>query len=267
AELFPIDIIVQGAVTRTVRDSAAFLAAAEAYRPGPRMSPVGMVEGPGNKPLRIAFFTDSAAGVESHPDCVRAVVDAAKACEELGHSVEHIRCPFEAHVVDDFFAYWGFAPFGLRLVGKRMFGPGYDHRRLDEWSQGLAAQFRLNLHRLPAILWRLRRFGRRYQELFARYDVLMTPTLASPPFAIGHISPEVPFATAVERVTHYAAFTPVQNLSGGPAISLPLGRSAEGLPVGVQLAADCGSERRLLELSYALEEARPWPTLAGVAGL
>jgi len=263
AELFPIDIIVQGALTRTVRDSAAFLAAAEQYRPGPRMSPVGMVEGPGRQRLRIAFFTDSAAGVESHADCQRAVLDAAKACEELGHSVEGIRCPFKEHVVDDFFAYWGFAPFGVRFVGKRLFGAGFDHRRLDEWSHGLAAQFRRNLHRLPAILWRLRRFARRYDELFTRYDVLLTPTLASPPFPIGHISPDVPFATAVERVMHYAAFTPVQNLSGGPAISLPLGRSAGGLPIGVQIAADCGSERRLLELAYALEEARPWPTLAG----
>jgi amidase len=264
AELFPIDIIVQGVVTRTVRDSAAFLAAAEQYRPGPRMAPVGMVEGPGKARLRIAFFTDSAAGMESHPDCQRAVVEAAKACEELGHAVEKIRCPFEEHVVDDFFAYWGFAPFGLRFVGKRLFGAGFDHRRLDEWSQGLSEQFRRNLPRLPAILWRLRRFARSYDELFARYDVLVTPTLAEPPLPLGYISPDVPFATAVERVMRYAAFTPVQNLSGGAAITLPLARSATGLPIGVQFAGDRGSERRLLELAYALEEARPWPTLAGV---
>ncbi|MFN2377257.1 MAG: amidase [Candidatus Binatia bacterium] len=264
AELFPIDIIVQGVVTRTVRDSAAFLAAAEQYRPGPRMAPVGMVEGPGKERLRVAFFTESASGVESHPDCRKAVADAAKACEELGHSVQHIRCPFDEHVVDDFFAYWGFAPFGLRIVGKRLFGPGFDHTRLDEWSHGLATQFRRNLHRLPAILWRLRRFAKRYDSLFELHDVLLTPTLAEPPFPIGHISPDVAFDTAVERVMRYAAFTPVQNLSGGPAISLPLGRSAGGLPIGVQIAADCGAERRLLELAYALEEARPWPTLAGV---
>jgi len=264
SELFPIDIIVQGVVTRTVRDSAAFLAAAEQYRPNPRMAPVGMVEGPGKQRLRIAFFTDSANGTESHADCRRAVADVAKVCEELGHAVESIRCPFPAQVIDDFFAYWGFAPFGLRLVGKRLFGPGFEHARLDEWSHGLAAQFRSNLHRIPAILWRLRRFARSYDALFSRYDVLMTPTLAEPPFRIGHISPDVPFATAVERVMRYAAFTPVQNLSGGAAVSLPLGRSTEGLPIGVQLAADCGSERRLLELAYELEQARPWPTLAGL---
>lgn len=263
SELFPVDIIVQGAVTRTVRDSAAFLAAAEQYRPGPRMAPVGMVEGPGNSRLRIAFFTDSPIGLESHPDCRRAVLDAAAACEELGHAVEQIRCPFEQGLVDDFFAYWGFPPFGLRLIGKQVFGSEFDHRLLDDWTKGLAAQFRGKLHRMPAILWRLRRFARRYDELFARHDVLITPTLAEPPAPIGYIGPHVPFATAVERVMRYAVFTPVQNVSGAPAISLPLGRSATGLPIGVQLAGDVGSERRLLELAYALEQVRPWPTLAG----
>jgi amidase len=57
----------------------------------------------------------------------------------------------------------------------------------------------------------------------------------------------------------------VQNLSGGAAVSLPLARSAEGLPIGVQLAGNVGAERRLLELSFALEEAMPWPTIADVA--
>lgn len=264
--LFPIDIIVQGVLTRTVRDTAVFLAAAEQVRPAPRMEPVGLVEGPGTTRLRIACFTDSAIGDESHADCRAAVEDAAKACEDLGHRVERIRSPFDAHVVEDFFAYWGFAPFGLRFVGKALFGAGYDHRLLDDWSRGLAAEFQRSLPRVPSILWRLRRFARHYDALFTRYDVLLTPTLAEPPFPLGHIGPDVAFGTAVDRVRRYAAFTPVQNLSGGAAISLPLGRSSTGLPVGVQFAGNRGSERRLLELAFALEEARPWPTLAGPRG-
>lgn len=261
---FPIDIIVQGALTRTVRDAAAFLAAAEQWQPSRHYAPVGLVEGPGKARLRIAAFTDSASGDESHPDCRRAVADAAAACEALGHSVEQIRCPFDNQVVDDFFAYWGFAPFGLGLVGRKVFGPGYDHSRIDAWSRGLSDQFRRSLPRVPAILWRLRRFARRYEELMTRYDVLITPTLAAPPFPLGHIGPDVPFDVAVERVMRYAAFTPVQNLSGGTAISLPLGQSEGGLPIGVQFAAGRGAERRLLELAFALEDARPWATLAGV---
>ncbi len=265
SEFFPIDIIVQGAVTRTVRDSAAFLAAAEQVRPSRRYPPVGLVEGPGTQKLRIACFTDSALGVESHPDCRRVAVEAAAACESLGHSVEWMRCPFAGHVIDDFLVYWGFTPFGLGLFGRRVFGRGYDHSRIDPWSRGLSDHFRRNLHRMPAILWRLRRFARRYDEFFRDFDVLLTPTLAEPPVAIGHISPDVPFATALERVIGYVPFTPMQNLSGGAAISLPLGRSEQGLPIGVQLAGDRGCERRLLELAYGLEHAMPWPTLASVS--
>jgi len=265
AGLFPIDIIVQGAVTRTVRDTAAFLAAAERFRPSRRLAPVGMVEGPGKERLRIACFTDSPSGAESHPDCRRATVEAAQLCETLGHAVEWMRCPFEQHVISDFFAYWGFAPFGLGLIGRRVFGAGYDHSRIDPWSRGLSEQFRRNLHRMPAVLWRLRRFARRYDALFARYDVLLTPTLAEPPVPIGYISPDVAFATAVERVMRYATFTPAQNLSGAAAISLPMARNEGGLPIGVQIAGNRGSERRLLELAYALEQAQPWPTLAGAS--
>jgi amidase len=117
---------------------------------------------------------------------------------------------------------------------------------------------------MPGILWRLKRFGQRYESLFQRYDVLLSPTLAEPPVPLGYISPDIPYDKALERLMRYATFTPVQNLSGGAAVSLPLARSAEGLPIGVQLAGNIGAERRLLELSFALEEAMPWPTIADV---
>ncbi len=263
--LFPIDIIVQGAVTRSVRDAAAFLAAAEKLRPSRRYAPVGHVEGPSAKRLRIAWFTDTSTGVESHEDCRRAVEQAMKACERLGHEVERIRCPIDGRINEDFLAYWGFAPFGLRLLGRPLFGAGYEHARLDDWSRALADHFRRNLARMPAILWRLRRSAERYERLFTRWDVVVSPTLAQPPVAIGHLGPDVPFRTAVERIMGYAAFTPIQNLSGAAAISLPLGRSRDGLPVGVHLGGNRGSERRLLELAYELESELPWPTLASAA--
>lgn len=261
-KFFPIDIIVQGAVTRTVRDAIAFVNAAEQLRPSPLYALIGAIDSPGTKPLRVACFTDSAVGVESDAECRQAVVDTARTCEALGHNVEWMRCPFDGHLVDDFFAYWGFAPFGLGLIGRQVFGKGYDHSRIDDWSRGLSDQFRRSLGRMPAVLWRLRRFAKAYEAFFERFDVILTPTLAQPPMPIGHISPDVPFDTAVERVMHYAAFTPMQNIGGGPAISLPLARSVTGLPIGVQLGANRGADRRILELALALEEAMPWPTLA-----
>ena len=62
----------------------------------------------------------------------------------------------------------------------------------------------------------------------------------------------------MDRLQHYAAFTPIQNVSGAPAISLPMGQTSLGLPIGVQLSSRVGDEKTLLELAYALEEAKPW---------
>ena len=262
SKFFPIDIIAQGVLTRTVRDTAAFLAAAEKVRPSRRYNPVGLVEGPSKPRLRIACFTEAADGTSSDAECQKATHEAARILESLGHSVEYIPCPFEPQVVDDFFAYWGFPSFGLRFLGRRIFGAGYDHSRLDQWSLGLAEHFRKNLRQMPATLWRLKRFARHYDQLFDRCDVLLSPTLTSPPVALGYISPDVAFDVAVDRVIRYATHTPPQNLSGGAAISLPLGRSSGGLPIGVHFASNCGSERRLLELAFEMEGALPWPTLA-----
>ena len=82
-----------------------------------------------------------------------------------------------------------------------------------------------------------------------------------PPPEHGYIGPEVPFDTAMERLKWFIPFTPTQNVAGGPAISLPLGRSKEGLPLGVHFASPLGDERTLLELALEIETAAPWPTL------
>ena len=77
----------------------------------------------------------------------------------------------------------------------------------------------------------------------------------------GYIGPEVPFDTVVERLKWFIPFTLTQNVSGGPAISLPLGQSEDGMPLGVQLASPLGDERTLLELALEIEAAAPWPRI------
>ena len=86
--------------------------------------------------------------------------------------------------------------------------------------------------------------------------------LAEPAQALGYLATDQPFETAFERIRAYAGFTPLCNASGAPAISLPLGRSAAGLPIGVQLAAAHGGDATLLELARSIEEARPWERVA-----
>jgi amidase len=84
------------------------------------------------------------------------------------------------------------------------------------------------------------------------------PTLADPPPPIGHLDPTADYQQIIDRLIEWVAFTPLQNATGEPAISLPLAESASGLPVGMMFAAPVGHEVRLLELAYELEEARPW---------
>jgi amidase len=95
---------------------------------------------------------------------------------------------------------------------------------------------------------------------------MLSPVVAHETPRIGHLGPDVPFRTHLVRLLRYASFTPLQNVTGSPAISLPLGRTADGMPVGVQVVAPFGHEARLLSLAYELEEVAPWRTRTAAAG-
>jgi amidase len=260
SELLPIKIVHQGMVSRSVRDTAAFYHSAEQYFRNPKLPEIGLVTRPGRR-LRIGFFTGLGEDTPSHPECVAAVADAATLCESLGHSVEQVGPPFDEQFHEDFFLLWSTLGFAITRFGNRLVHPDFDRTKVDEFTEGLANYFRDNARRVPMAIWRLRRFAHRYARGFARYDVLMNPTVAMPPPEHGYIGPEVPFETALERLKWFIPFTPTQNVSGGPAISLPLGQSQEGLPLGVQFASPIGEERTLLELALELEAAAPWQSL------
>ena len=91
--------------------------------------------------------------------------------------------------------------------------------------------------------------------------MVLTPTLARETPLIGWLDPRQDYDTVMGRLLQWVAFTPWQNATGAPAVSLPLATTASGLPQGMMLAADTGREDLLLELAYELEEARPWPLL------
>ena len=87
---------------------------------------------------------------------------------------------------------------------------------------------------------------------------MLTPTLATETPRIGHLAPTSDYDTIMDRLLEWVAFTPLQNATGDPAISLPLATTAAGLPQGMMFGAASGREATLLELAYELEEARPW---------
>ena len=178
--------------------------------------------------------------------------------EELGHRVTEIQNPVPARFKDDFLAYWSFLAFAVVRGGRRMFGPSFDRTRLDNITLGLDRRAARNLHKVPMAIRRLAASHRITARLGAQFDAVLMPTLAAVTPPIGRLDPTQDFDTVMEQLIDWAAFTPLQNATGDPAISLPLAESSTGLPVGMMLSSQRGHEARLLELAYELEEVRPW---------
>ena len=250
-------VVANGVVSRSVRDTAAFYAEAERIWPTAKLPPIGHVRHAGTRRLRIAVVTRSLLR-ESSPEVRELTLKSAALLEELGHRVDYLeKPPVPASFVSDFVLYWGLLAMGQIQQNKRAL-EGFDVTRLDNLTRGLDRHARRNLHRLPLALIRLSR-TRRYTARLARtYDVVMTPTLADETPQIGYLDPMADYQQIIDRLQEWVAFTPLQNVTGEPAISLPLALSANGLPVGTMFSAPIGHEARLLELAYELEDARPW---------
>ncbi len=156
----------------------------------------------------------------------------------------------------------GFLAWLQVRTARLMLHRGFDTSQVEPWTRGLVGYFAAERRAALWAIQRLRRFSSTFAARIVRHDVLVSPTLAAPAPALGHISPDVPFETNFERLRGYAPFTPLYNAAGAPAISLPLGQSGTGLPIGVQFAAAPGADRTLLELARSIEAARPWSSLA-----
>jgi amidase len=260
AAQMPVDVVCNGVVTRTVRDTAHFLAAAEAHRTAPGLPLVGLVEGPGERRLRIGMVIDSLTDTPTDDETRAAVVATAELLTSLGHEVVEVPLPAVDAFAEAFKHYWAMLAFSTHHFGKRVMHPQFDKSATDPLTQYLARRFARSFWRTPGAIRTLKRSEQELREHFAahRIDAALSPTLAHTTPRIGHLSPTVPFPEMFDRLVRYAAFTPLNNATGSPAVSLPLGRTAEGLPIGVQLQALHGDERTLLELSYELEAAQPF---------
>ncbi|MCU0983137.1 MAG: amidase [Pirellulaceae bacterium] len=258
ARSLPVKIVVEGVLTRSVRDTAYFLAGAEQYWPNGKLPPVGLVEGPGKRRLTIGLVLDSITGIPTCPETRSAVEQTVTLLEELGHRVEEMPPPVPRSFIDDFSDYWGFLAFLVTQFGRRRFGRSFETGRLDNLTRSLAARFRRRSWRLPLTLIRLRWNARHPAAVVMNYDLVLSPVLGHVTPELGYLSPELPFPELFRRLMRYVSFTPINNASGGPAIALPMGVAANGLPIGVQFSAVPGDERTLLEIAYELEQAKPW---------
>ncbi|MEF9881298.1 amidase [Streptomyces sp. P9-A4] len=254
----PLDIVTDGIVSRSVRDTAAFLAAAETHWRNPKLPPLGLVEGPSARRLRVGFLVDSPNGVPTDSATREAVTETVATLERLGHTVEPVELTLDPRFTEDFLTYWGMLSFLLGVTG-RGFGADFDRHRTDGLSRGLREDYLKSWRSTPGVLRRLGRTREAYAAAFRGLDLVLSPVLAHTTPRLGHLSPTVPYRTLIDRILAYVAFTPVNNVVGTPSLSLPAARpTEEGLPIGVMFSGRPGAERTLLELAFELEADRPF---------
>ncbi len=256
-------------VTRTLRDCAAMLDALAGPMPGdpfiikePVRPWVQELQAP-PRPLRIAVCTTAFSG-STDPEVVAVVESAAKSLEEFGHDID-----MAAPDVDWEAFMRGFAPMAGAGVYAFIEGiSAFTGRKPDSDTLEAAS---LAAHRygtdvtvddILGIGGPINNICRAFGEFFAEWDLFISPTTQIPAQPLGYlnqIDTEASFdcwlSSYFERLT---TFTPLFNVTGGPAMSLPLGQTAAGLPVGVQLATPMCDEATLFQVAAQLEEALPW---------
>ncbi|MEJ2117632.1 MAG: amidase [Alphaproteobacteria bacterium] len=261
------DLAVNLCLSRSVRDSARFLQAAEISGRNAAYAPLGFVEGPSKRRLRIAYSTRNMLGSEAEPEVKAALDDVVALCASLGHSVEEADIPVDGEAaVKHFVACWAAGPAKLLryfwLMRLKTWFTGTHKDVLEPWTLELAEWYEREEQKSPGLIARAIAFFQAMQhtsdEFFSRYDVHLTPVLRRLPVRIGEFAPDTPFDDLLAACVDHITYTPLHNAMGTPAMSVPLSWSANGLPIGSQFAAQAGDERTLLELAYELEEARAW---------
>ncbi len=250
-------LVSEGCISRSVRDTALFLSAVEADGPWPRL---GYVSGPSSRRLRIGFSSLTLFGKEPAPECLQALEHSVSACRELGHQVQ-VATParLDAAALGQAF----FTTFGKMLAGvvelmAPMLGRRVGKGDLEPVTRALiAAALEPAARELDAGAI-FERAARSYLDALAPYDVFVSPTYATPPWELGWLSPLLSREELIARTEQAVCYTPIHNMAGAPAMSVPLYWSADGLPIGSHFAAAPGKEALLLELAYELEQARPW---------
>ena len=261
----PVQIAAQGVLTRSVRDTARYFYEAEKLYANPSLPPIGDVRGPGGQRLRIGVFTRGWRDFPVSDELVSLTNQTAEVCAALGHEMIELEHPTGARFGPDFLNYWALIASMYRLLGRQVLHRQFDAAAMDPLGVKLSSMAARHALALPFSLRRLRAMAASHDEGFGDVDVVLSPTLSHEPPPVGYLGPDVDPFTHIVRLIRWITFTPLQNVSGRPAISLPLGHSQTGLPLAVQLAGGFGQERHLLELSYELEAAIGWPHVANAA--
>ena len=255
----PVGLGTSGSLARTVRDAAALLDVLEGRRPGdpfwapPPTGPflAACDRDPGR--LRIARFVEPViADVPVDAECVAAWEAASALLESLGHEVVDVEVPLPPEAVPVFETCWAV------LTALSVVPPEREHllRPLTRWlsERGRA----VSGPEFGLAIGAMRRFAAGALTALAPFDAVLTPTLAAPPLPLGALRNDDDPAADFRAQKEFTPWTSAWNVTGMPAVSLPLHWTPDGLPVGVMLAARPAEEELLLALSAQVEAAAPW---------
>lgn len=250
-----------GPIARTVADGAALLDVIARPMPGdPHWAPPlsdgeTFLSAASREPgrLRIGRYCESVVpGARLHPDCRTAWDSATCLLTELGHEVEDITLPVGPELIGQFEVVWAVSAAGVPLDPAREAGLRPLTRWLRERGRGYSGL------EFTTALSALQLAARTLISATAGYDAVLTPTLAQPPAPVGSLRDDDDPAVDFEQQTRFTPYTALYNMTGQPAVSVPLFWSPAGLPIGVMLAGRPADEATLLALSAQLEAARPW---------
>jgi amidase len=253
-------LVVEHCISRSVRDSAAFLAVTERTGTEAVYPPAGLVTGPTGTRVRISVLAPTLTGCDPDQAVARELDRAAALCERLGHHVEAVKPPaVDGQALrDGFFTTAALAMAQMAETTAQALGrpPGPAELEpftleLIEWATTLGPDAADACERA------LTNAGRAYLTLFESCDIVLSPTLSRVSWPLGHLSPDAGRETLIGRTEEAVGYTPVHNAAGCPAMTVPLGQH-DGLPVGIHFAARPGADRLLLALAYELEAAAPW---------
>lgn len=269
-------LVCEHVLSRSVRDSAAVLDATHGPVPGdpyvaPPLRGESFLAATQRDPrrLRVGLVTTAANGAPVAPACADAASRAVATCESLGHEVVDAEIAVDGdEFVEHFLNVWAAGNAWTLGWWESRVGHAAGEGDLEPLTRALCEMGRsIDAGRYLGSVEVLQRISRVVAATFEALDVLVTPTLAELPVALGTFDspPDEPLLGLL-RAASFTPFTPIYNVTGQPAISLPLGWSDEGLPIGVQFATRFGDEETLLALAAQLERAAPWaPRRPGVA--
>ena len=208
--------------------------------------------------LKIAVYEDVSANI--HPECQRAVEATAQICESLGHEVSLVKSPIDLELTRALFEVFASVDTAAALAAHPLTGKPAQEHQVEPLTWEVAQRGKnISAVALVQAEFQKHQFAHHMETFLHEFDILMTPTLAQPPVDLGWLEMSTRDVDEYwNRTFEFSPFSVPFNLSGQPAISLPLSQSQDGLPIGVQLVAAHGRDALLLQLSHQLEHANPW---------